>query len=150
MATTNNFMKVFNGFSSRVLRSGFHGILSGSTLLITVTGRKTGKKISTPVNYVSTGDEIIITSDQQKIWWQNLRKNQSATILLKNQEFITEARLVESGDELLVYLEKYFSGLPSAAKYLHVTRNADGTFERNSLEIASIGRVIVVCRLPGS
>ena len=149
MATKNNFMKVYNSFSSRILRSSFNGIMSGSTLLITVTGRKTGKKISTPVNYVSAGNEIIITSDQQKNWWHNLRENKSVTILLKNQEFNTEARLVESGDELLLYLEKYFTGLPSAAKFLRVTRNADGTFEKQSMEIASAGRVIVVCRLPG-
>ena len=149
MTTKNNFMKVYNSFSSRILRSSFHGIMSGSTLLITVIGRKTGKKISTPVNYVSAGNEIIITSDQQKNWWHNLRENKSVTILLKNQEFNTEARLVESGDELLLYLEKYFTGLPSAAKFLRVTRNADGTFEKQSMEIASAGRVIVVCRLPG-
>ncbi len=149
MATNIYFMKIFNCFTSRFLRSGFHGIMSGSTLLITVTGRKTGKRISTPANYVCAGNKIIITSDQQKNWWRNLRENPSVTIILKNQEFNTEARLVESGDELLIYLEKYFTGLPSAAKYLHVTRNADGTFEKESLEIASAGRVIVVCTLPG-
>ncbi len=149
MATKNGFMKLYNGFTGAVLRSRFHGMMSGSTLLISVTGRKSGKTITTPVNYVQAGNEIIITSDQEKTWWLNLRENKTAIILLKEQEHHCIAQLMESAEEFLPYLEKYFTGLPAAAKYLHVIRSADGTFEKDSLLKASAGRVMVICRLPG-
>ena len=40
-----------NDFMAWVLRSPFHGMLSNGMMLITVTGRKTGKAYTTPVGY---------------------------------------------------------------------------------------------------
>lgn len=40
-----------NDFMAWVLRSPFHGMLSNGMMLITVTGRKTGKTYITPVGY---------------------------------------------------------------------------------------------------
>jgi hypothetical protein len=44
-----------NDFMAWVLRSPFHGMLSGGMLLVTVTGRKTGKAYTLPVEYVQEG-----------------------------------------------------------------------------------------------
>ena len=38
-------------FVAWLLRSPFHGMLSNGMMLITVSGRKTGKKYTTPVDY---------------------------------------------------------------------------------------------------
>ena len=38
-----------NDFMAWVLRSPFHGMLSKGMMLITITGRKTGKTYTTPV-----------------------------------------------------------------------------------------------------
>jgi hypothetical protein len=40
-----------NDFMSWFLRSPLHGLLSNGMMLLTVTGRKTGKKYTTPVGY---------------------------------------------------------------------------------------------------
>jgi deazaflavin-dependent oxidoreductase (nitroreductase family) len=148
MASQTNFMNLFNGFTKFILHSRFHGIMSDSILLISVTGRKTGKTITTPVNYVLTGKEVLITSDLEKSWWLNLRANKSVIILLNNQEVHCEANLIEKADQLIPWLNKYFTGLPSAAKYLKVDRTNDGTFDPQSVQRAAIGRVMIVCTLP--
>ncbi len=148
MASQNHFMNFFNGFTKVILRSRFHGMMSDSILLISLTGRKTGKTITTPVNYVLTGREVLITSDLEKSWWLNLRVNKSVAILLKNQEIRCEANLIEKGDQLIPWLNKYFTGLPTAGKFLKVDRNTDGTFDPQSLQRAAIGRVMIVCTLP--
>lgn len=44
--------RIANPVVTWLLRSSLHGILSGSTLLITVTGRKSGRIYTIPVNYV--------------------------------------------------------------------------------------------------
>jgi len=42
-------------------------------MLITVSGRKTGRLYTTPVNYVCEGDTITVVSRTHRKWWRNLR-----------------------------------------------------------------------------
>lgn len=62
-----------NSFMTFILRSPMHGILSGSTMLITVTGRKSGRPITTPVNYYQKGDTLWVISNRERSWWRNLK-----------------------------------------------------------------------------
>lgn len=58
------FMKVQNPFMKWLLRSPFHGAVSRMYLLITFTGRKSGKTYTTPVQYAQDGNTLyIITSE---------------------------------------------------------------------------------------
>jgi hypothetical protein len=52
----------YNRPMSWILRSPLHRVLSKSTLLITLSGRKSGKLYTLPVNYVREGDILWITS----------------------------------------------------------------------------------------
>jgi hypothetical protein len=65
--------KIANPAMRMVLRSPLHGLVSGSTMLVTVKGRKSGKAYTTPVNYVREGDSITIFSLRSRTWWRNLR-----------------------------------------------------------------------------
>ena len=56
-------------------------MFSKSILLITVTGRKSGKKYTTPVNYLRRGDELTIISLHTRTWWRNLRGGREVTII---------------------------------------------------------------------
>ena len=44
----------------------------GNTMLITVTGRKTGRKYSTPVGYYQDGDTLWIVTSRDRTWWRNV------------------------------------------------------------------------------
>jgi hypothetical protein len=57
-----NLTNIFNPFMIWLLRSPLHKIASKNALLITFTERKSGKKYTTPVNYVIDGNVIFITS----------------------------------------------------------------------------------------
>ena len=46
----------YNSIMSALLRSPFHGMLSSQMLLIKVTGRKSGRQYTTPVNYFQQDD----------------------------------------------------------------------------------------------
>lgn len=54
-----------NDFVSLVLRSRLHSLM-GNTMLITVRGRKTGKPITTPVNYVRAGTALWILTSRDR------------------------------------------------------------------------------------
>jgi deazaflavin-dependent oxidoreductase (nitroreductase family) len=68
---------IMNGLANRtmklVLRSRLHGLVSRRAMLITVSGRKTGRLYTTPVNYVCEGDTITVVSRTHRKWWRNLR-----------------------------------------------------------------------------
>jgi hypothetical protein len=53
-----------------LLQSPFHGIVSRRIMLITFTGRMSGKSFTTPVTYVRDGDMVRVFSNQR--WWRNL------------------------------------------------------------------------------
>ena len=49
MASQNHFMNFFNGFTKVILRSRFHGMMSDSILLISLTGRKNRENDKPPL-----------------------------------------------------------------------------------------------------
>jgi deazaflavin-dependent oxidoreductase (nitroreductase family) len=62
-----------NAIMSFLLRSPLHGLVSKHAMLITVSGRKSGRLYTTPVNYVRDGDTITVLSRRNRTWWRNLR-----------------------------------------------------------------------------
>ncbi len=63
---------LWNSFVTRILSSRLHRLFSGSTLLLVVTGRKSGRAISVPVNYAQSGRRLSATSRIERKWWRNL------------------------------------------------------------------------------
>jgi deazaflavin-dependent oxidoreductase (nitroreductase family) len=61
--------------------------LGRKVLLLTTTGRKSGKQRTTPLVYMPHGDEVLIYpsnggKEAQPAWWLNLQANPAATIQL--------------------------------------------------------------------
>ena len=75
-----------NGFISALLRSPFHGLLSNGMMLITVTGRKTGKRYTTPVGYFYEGDSLWVMTNRDRTWWRNVKSGADVSLLLRGRE----------------------------------------------------------------
>jgi len=62
-----------NPVCAAILRSPFHWLLSPALMLITVTGRKTGRRFTIPVAYHQMADAIIVLVGEapRKQWWRN-------------------------------------------------------------------------------
>jgi deazaflavin-dependent oxidoreductase (nitroreductase family) len=62
-----------NPIVGAVLRSRAHWLLSRGLMLITVTGRKTGRTYTIPVGYLPMDDAIVILVNEapSKVWWRN-------------------------------------------------------------------------------
>ncbi|NWF70450.1 MAG: nitroreductase family deazaflavin-dependent oxidoreductase [Chloroflexi bacterium] len=78
--------KLANPFVLWLLNSPFHRLLSSSLLLIRVTGRKSGKIYTTPVQYGWSDHTLYVISALDRTWWKNLRAGAQVQVRLRGQE----------------------------------------------------------------
>lgn len=62
-----------NAMMAAMLRTpGLQRLVGRTTALITVTGRTTGRRYTTPVTYDRVGDTVVILTKRPRTWWRNL------------------------------------------------------------------------------
>lgn len=68
-----------------VLRSRAHWVLSRGLTLITIVGRRTGRRYTIPVGYLETPDGIIVLVNDapSKTWWRNYLDGGPIELLLR-------------------------------------------------------------------
>lgn len=79
------FIKLQNPFMKWLLRSPVHGFVSGMFMLMTVTGRKSGKQYLIPVQYAQDDSTLYIITSEGYTWWKNLRDGAEVTVLLRGE-----------------------------------------------------------------
>jgi len=72
-----------NALATTILRSRWHAIRSNSLLLLTFTGRKSGRKYTTPLRYKQDGDTLLVTVLYP--WWKNLVVETQVSVLLRGE-----------------------------------------------------------------
>jgi len=137
----------YNPILKWLLRSPFHGMLSGSTMLITVTGRKSGKEITTPVNYVDMGEDLLTVSFKRRTWWRNLRGGVPVTLRLRGRDMKANSTVIEDDDGVAKQLGVYFKIVPQYAKYLHVRLDENGAPVAQDVLNSAKERVAILSRL---
>ena len=108
-----------NDFVRLALESPFH-IFMGNMMLITVTGRRTGRRITTPVNYVREGDTLWIISRRSRRWWRNIEASPAVQLRLHGKEVPATAELVLDEKSVASGVGVYVRNLPMAARALRV------------------------------
>ena len=139
----------YNSIMAFVLRSPLHGMLSKSTLLITYTGRKSGKTYTTPVNYIQVEDGLLVTSYRKRTWWRNLRGGVSVTLRLQGKDRQATTEVYEDDENVPRYLATYLSKAPQVAKYFNVSLDEKGAPNLADVRQAAVERVIVHIQLAG-
>jgi hypothetical protein len=82
-----------------VLRSRAHPLLSRGLMLITVTGRKTGRTYTIPVGYLTMDDAILIlvSEPSRKTWWRNYLEPGPIGLRLRGRELHGTAFVLPPG-----------------------------------------------------
>jgi F420H(2)-dependent quinone reductase len=130
----------------RLLRSPLHKIASKNTLLITFTGCKSGRRYTTPVNYVLDGNVIFITSLRSRFWWRNLRGGAAISIRLKGQDMETYGDVIEDDESVTRQLIAYLQKVPQYARYFKVNLDPDGNPNPEDVAQAAKERVMILLR----
>ena len=133
----------FNTPMAWILRSPLHGLLSKSTVLVTVTGRKSGKKYSLPVNYVRDGEELWVTSQRERTWWRNLQGGAPLEVVLEGKRLTAHGEAFVDEEAVVEGLRRYLGKSPQVARYFGVPLDADGKADAQGLAQAARERVVV-------
>ena len=111
--TGNDFVKFF-------LRTPLY-VFMGDTMLITVTGRKTGKKYTTPVGFYRDGDILWVLTSRDRTWWRNVRDGANVEMRIRGKNVTGFAEAVLKEDAVLSQIGEYLKHVPMAAKSLGVS-----------------------------
>ena len=83
-------------------------------LLLTTTGRKSGKPYTTPVGYVTDADRfIVIASSATADWYLNVLAHPQVKVEVGNQSFTATATIVE-GEQKASFLQQARTMLAAA------------------------------------
>ncbi len=95
--------QVIEEFRSNDGRVG--GMFEGAPMiLVTHTGRKSGRRITTPLVYTRDGDDVVIIASkggapEHPIWYLNLQADPNVHVEIGNEAWDAVATILESGDE---------------------------------------------------
>jgi len=129
-----------------ILRSPVHGMVSKTILLITFTGRKSGKTYTTPVDYSQDGDQVYIFTHAS--WWKNLRNEAPVTLRIRGQELQGLAEPVaEDKQAITAGLAAHLRRVPSDARYYGVTFDDHKNPRAEEVEKAAQTAVMIRIRL---
>ena len=141
------FNRLGNPILTALLRSPVHGTVDGSLMLISVTGRRSGKVYTTPVNYLREGETLSVISMRERTWWRNLRGGAEVGVYLQGEVRRGHATLVEDDLSVADALGSVLAGHPAHARFLDVPMRPDGTTGPDDLARAARSRVVVSIHL---
>jgi deazaflavin-dependent oxidoreductase (nitroreductase family) len=110
----------FNPLVTWLLRSPLHGLVSKNVMLVTVTGRKSGTLITTPVNYQRDGNTLWAISWRDRKWWRNLRGGADIRVLLRGRDVQGRGQVIEEDKAVSQSLFDYYRKAPRIARYVGI------------------------------
>jgi deazaflavin-dependent oxidoreductase (nitroreductase family) len=85
------FKYLANPLMKAILRSPLHRLVSEELLLLTFTGRKSGRQYTTPVGYTRDGDSLLLTTESP--WQRNLRGGADVVVRLQGRRLRARAEV---------------------------------------------------------
>jgi len=127
-------MRVVNVPMRVVLGLPFATPLSGRLMLISFTGRRTGKAYRQPVSYVRQGSTLLTPGGGK--WTLNLRDDQPVCIRLAGRDVLARPERVSGVDEVEHLLAVMTAANPRVRSFVRIPQGSDGRLDPNRLEIA--------------
>ena len=133
-----------NDFVTFFLRTPLHVFL-GNTMLITVTGCKTGKLYSTPVGFLKAGEDLWVLTNRDRTWWRNVTGGAEVSLLIKGKTLLARAEAELDETDVEVQLCEYIRQIPMAARSLGI-RVENKTPNRDDVARVAQDRLFVKIR----
>ena len=139
--------KVMNPIMKGLLRSPLHRLLSGTLMLLTYTGCKTGKQYTIPIGYFVWGKGELMSFSSAR-WWTNLRSSPPVRMLLKGRRVQAVPTVIEEREALIDTLEEFIKRLgPCAARRLPIGLPRDREPTRDDLRDVPQGIALIHFRI---
>jgi deazaflavin-dependent oxidoreductase (nitroreductase family) len=129
-----------------ILRLPFQTSLSRRLMLLSFTGRKTGRAYTIPVSYVQQGDTLLVPGGGA--WKRNLETGRSVRVLLRGLERAARVEVVKEANEVEQLVTEMMAANPALAGFIGVPRRSDGRADRSRLgDALRAGFTVVRLRL---
>lgn len=126
-----------------ILRSPLHGMISSGMMVLTYTGRKTGRQISLPVGYIQMDGRLLNTSLRSRTWWRSLRGGAPVRLHLRGRARPAQAEAFDTGEEIRQGFLSYFARSPGAMRVFGVRPGPDGQPSEPDLQRLAAERVVI-------
>ncbi|MDG2071465.1 MAG: nitroreductase/quinone reductase family protein [Pseudomonadales bacterium] len=133
---------VVNPLMALLLRSPLHSLLSGSLMLITFTGRRSGRSFMTPVRYICNDGIVRCFTSSENQWSRNLRGGSPVTLRISGQDLLCEAKVTNDPENTRKWLVHYLRLFPQDAVY-HDIRVEKGQLNVDDLELATKNAIVI-------
>ncbi|WP_062984790.1 nitroreductase/quinone reductase family protein [Nocardia anaemiae] len=125
-----------------ILRSPLHPLLSKKLLIITVSGRKTGREYANPVGYAEHEGHLLIGT--AATWRHNLIPNTPVRILLRGSHIQATHEVITDETRAATLYREILAQNPAHGRFAKIHLDPDGTVNLPSLRTAlSRGTAIV-------
>lgn len=130
-----------------LLRSPLHFLVSSSLMLISFTGRRSGRRYTTPVRYVRAGEIIRCFTTRDTQWWRNLKGGADVSLRVRGRDLPCQAVAIDDDPvRTRAALASYLRDFPQDAAYHDVRLGAGRIPEPADLERAAHHAVLVEAR----
>jgi deazaflavin-dependent oxidoreductase (nitroreductase family) len=142
MSSTPVVYRILNPIMKSLLKSPIHSVVSEKIMIITFTGRKSGKQYSTPVSYFRENDSVYCFTHGG--WWRNIKDGAHVTLRIQGAvyrgfaEAITEDNVRKSR-----VLAKMLRDNPREASIYHVSLDANGEPDNDEVDKAALDAVMI-------
>lgn len=110
------FIRLQNPMMKWLLGSPLHFFTSGMFMLITFTGRKSGKTYMTPVQYKQDGNSLYVITSAEYVWWKNLRGGADVKLRLRGKDVYARAETSSDPEIIAAVIEKIYPSFSEEAR----------------------------------
>src|SRR2546429_1927458 len=143
-----SLMRYFNPFMRLVLGSRAHRMMSGRLVLLSFTGRRTGRSYTTPVSYVRVGDSLVVPGGG--VWWRNLEGISQTQVCLRGVWSAVTPEVITEPFAVAELMQRMLAVNPALALFTGIRPGPDGRPDAAALARERLrGFVVVRLRLGG-
>jgi hypothetical protein len=148
-------MQRLNPAVAWLLRSPLHPLLDWGLMLITVTGRRSGRVYTIPVGYQCDGDALVVlvSKPSRKQWWRNYRNAGPIGVLLRGRAAHGRAVVVLPGSPAFRDdIERSLHRVPGLGRQLGIAYDRRTGLTNAQFDVVAHAAVIVRIELgtPGA
>jgi deazaflavin-dependent oxidoreductase (nitroreductase family) len=147
--SVDSVLSRLNPVIGALLRSPLHPLLSPGLLLLTVTGRRSGRRYTIPVGYQRDGDDLVVMVSEAhtKQWWRNYQEPGPISVRLRGEERAGRAELVAPGsDEFRTLAEQTLRRVPYMRRVFRVA-DYDPSAGLRADQLDRLGEEIAIVRI---
>jgi hypothetical protein len=136
-----------NRLVAALLRSPLHFFASKMLMLVSWSGRQSGRQYSIPVGYQPDGDDVIVMLSKpvEKSWWKNFRSPWPADLQIRGKRHTAMGQVIEAGTpDFYTQCEQTLTRLPwmgSQFGGIHYDPDAGLDDEQRAILCAHVGAV---------